>query len=137
MMIKKLIVAISIIAIGLYLTFYMLIPYFVIKPLPLYCIENEDSIVHNVTIEITDNSEILLKENYTLNPNDEVCYERSLGWYPKIMWYPITWSEGIYTFRVYVEGKPLKEHKSKFSILKTVYVKVYSENSVFVSELVV
>ena len=84
-----------------YLTFYMLIPYFVIKPLPLYCIENEDSTVS------------------------------------KIMWYPITWSEGIYTFRVYVEGKPLKEHKSKFSILKTVYVKVYSENSVFVSELVV
>ncbi|WP_456328597.1 hypothetical protein [Archaeoglobus sp.] len=50
MMIKKLIVAISIIAIGLYLTFYMLIPYFVIKPLPLYCIENEDSTVSKIIL---------------------------------------------------------------------------------------
>ncbi len=31
-----------------YLKFYMLIPYFVIKPLPLYCIEDEDSIVSKI-----------------------------------------------------------------------------------------
>jgi len=125
-----------IILVAFYLTFYGIIPYYIVKPTPLYCIKNEDSKTHNVTIEVREVDRILLRKEYVLNSGDVVCYERCLGWYPKVTPYLITWSEGRYTFVVYLDGQFATDHATEVSMFKIVYVTVYG-NSVYVGEMVV
>jgi hypothetical protein len=71
----------------------------------LYYIENEDDIIHNVTIKILDkNNKTVHENNYTLFSNEHVQYQRVIQ--RKLPFYSpsINWSDGIYTFILSVDN---------------------------------
>lgn len=89
-----------------YLFFFLIGPIMLVgPPCSLYYIFNSTNENHTVIIEIFDENNIsMLKETYNLLPDTRVKYDREIGWYPKISWSLITWSDGIYTFYVNLDN---------------------------------
>ena len=90
-----------------YLFFFLIGPIMLAgPPCSLYHIFNSTNENHTVIVEIFDENDIsVLKETYNLLPDTHVKYDRGIGWYPKISWSLITWSDGKYTFYVNLDNK--------------------------------
>jgi len=90
-----------------YLFFFLIGPLILTgPPLPLYYIDNRSSENHTIIVEIFDENNIsVLRETYNLLPEEEIQYERGIGWGPKITWYLFTWADGIYTFYLNLDDK--------------------------------
>jgi hypothetical protein len=71
----------------------------------LYYISNWSSESHIINVEIFDEDNVsVLKEIYNLAPEENIKYERRIGWGPTITWEFLTWSSGTYTFHFTVDN---------------------------------
>ena len=127
---SKILIGAVIMFVCVYFCFYALFPILLAgKPLPLFSIENEDTKEHEVVIEILDSSnKTVLREVYRLKPGEMVSYERGFGWYPKVTWYFITWSEGVYTFKITLDGKTTKTHVTRVYPHKETVISLYNDS---------
>ena len=127
---RKLLVGFVVTIAIIYTFFYVVGPILLVgNPLPLYTIKNEDNRSYKVEISIVDSksNKTLLKKDYYLKPYETVSYERTFGWYPSVTWYPITWPEGCYEFRISLNGKVVKSYTTCVYPYKT--VQIYIHNS--------
>ncbi len=135
---NKLLIGTGIAFICAYFCLYAVFPVLLIgKPLPLFSVKNKDARKHDVVIEILDsNNKTVLKEVYELKPGEEFSYERGFGWYPRMTWYFITWSEGVYTFKITLDGKITKTYVTRVCPYKETVISLHN-NSISIGEVVV
>ena len=80
--------------------FFLVFPLLLVgTPTSLFYIQNEDSISHNVTVEILDEQNTtVFNTSYFLDDNERVYVDREIHWYFPFPSTFITWSDGEFTF---------------------------------------
>jgi len=126
MSIKKIFIIVFVILLGLYL-FYLYFPLMLVGPvMSVYYIDNNDSIAHDVTVEIFDEHNVsVYKKSYLLGSNKSVDLDREVQW-----WFPfpskfITWNDGVYTFNFTVDYNYSKEITLNVTQYETISVDVF------------
>ena len=110
MSIKKIIIILFVVFFGLYIL-SVYIP--LLSPtiaVPLFYIENEDNISHDVRVEIFDENNIsVFNQTYILSSNSRVKFDREVSWnfpFPSKL---VTWDDGMYTFNFTVDNNSSNE----------------------------
>lgn len=101
---KKITIIVIVFLVGLYL-FFLVFPLVLVgSPMALYYIDNNDSIAHDITVEIFDgNNNSVFNKTYLLTSNESVFFKREVQWWVPFPSTFITWSEGMYTFNFTVD----------------------------------
>lgn len=91
---------------------YFILPFLVLgAPTPLYSIDNDNPESHEVTVEVLDShNESVFEETYELAPKEHVSQPKPL--WLLLRWATpwskgryIYWSEGVYEFKVILDGE--------------------------------
>jgi ABC-type dipeptide/oligopeptide/nickel transport system permease component len=110
MSIKKIIVILFIILLGLYIL-SVYIP--LLSPtiaVPLFYIENEDGVSHDVRVEIFDENNVSVFNNtYLLGANNSTRFEKEVSWNFPFPSKIVTWYDGKYTFNFTVDNNSSNE----------------------------
>jgi len=110
MSIKKIIIMLFVVFFVLYLI-SLYIP--LLSPtiaVPLFYIENEDNISHDVRVEIFDENNVsVFNQTYILSSNSSLDFDREVSWnfpFPSKL---VTWDDGFYTFNFTVDNNSSNE----------------------------
>lgn len=110
MSIKKIIVILFVILLGLYLL-SLYVP--LLSPtiaVPLFFVENEDGVSHDVRVEIFDENNVSVFNNtYLLGANNSTKFEREVSWNFPFPLKLVTWDDGMYTFNFTVDNNVANE----------------------------
>lgn len=131
-MIRKKTVLLTIIVIILFAYFFFLIfPFvFVGSPTPLFYIQNEDSLSHNVSVEIFDEQNVsVFKTSYFLEVNESVHVSREVRWYFPFPSHFITWSDGVFTFHFTVDNNVSNQITRNINQYESVSVDIKSSEN--------
>jgi len=125
MSIKKIIVILFVILLGFYLL-SLYIPLIIVGPPgPLFYISNEDTISHDVRVEIFDENNVSVFNNtYLLDANNSTRFEREVSWnfpFPSKL---VTWDDGMYTFNFTVDNNVANEITSDIDQYMAVSVNI-------------
>jgi len=136
-MFRKKAILITIIAIILFAYFFFLLFPLVLvgPPGPLYYIQNEDVIPHNITVEIFDaEHESVFKKSYVLDANEHVKLNREILWYFPFPSTFITWHDGVYTFNFTVDSNISNQITRDINQYESISVDLYDVDH-FTSEI--
>jgi len=98
-------------------------------PQPLYFIENNDGILHTITIEFFDehNHSLLMKE-HDLKANDSFQFSRQRYWNVPFPSTSVTWASGTYTLNVTVDNIHSDQIQKRIDEYATFLIDLYSLN---------
>lgn len=94
------------------LSYFIVFPFLLLgSPTPLYYVDNEDHQSHEVTVEVFDShNKSIIKETHKLAPEEHISQPKPLWlllrW--SMPWSKgkyIYWSEGVYEFKVILDGE--------------------------------
>jgi hypothetical protein len=113
--------------IGIYL-FLLVFPLMLVgPPTALYYIDNDDSISHDVTVEIYDkDNNSIFNKTYLLGSNENVFFKREVQW-----WFPfpstfVTWNDGLYTFNFTVDNQYYKGITRDINQYESIQIDVFT-----------
>jgi len=125
MSIKKISIVVLVILLGLYF-FYLYFPIMLVgAPGPLYYIRYNDTIPHNLTVEIFDENNIsVFMNNYTIKSDTNIRFNRELQWFLPFPSTFVTWYDGMYTFNFTVDNNISNEITIDINQYMTVAVEI-------------
>jgi len=122
----KILISIVILIIGYYFVFLEFPMWLSGPPSSVYSIKNYDDIVHNITVEILDNqNNTVMMQNYTIQPNQTINYDREIRWHMLLPSEHVTWSHGTYTFQFTVDNNISDQLNTRIWSVQTISVWLY------------